>query len=99
MGRICILELTWTVESSSATRSIEHVLILMHVCENVLITCVLKKKLLTCIAFLLQTVFKKGILEKMSSNPLRRSAWKQYTFTLNEHTLRYLNELTHEVGK
>ena len=39
----------------------------------------------------------KGQLDKKPSNPLHRSVWKQYTFILNKHTLRYVNELTHEV--
>ena len=35
----------------------------------------------------------------MQSGVLNRSVWKQYTFILNKHTLRYINELTHEVGR
>ncbi|KAL5503422.1 hypothetical protein EMCRGX_G010370 [Ephydatia muelleri] len=41
-------------------------------------------------------VTMKGQLDKKPSNPLHRSVWKQYTFILNKHTLRYVNELTHE---
>ena len=46
----------------------------------------------------MQQVTKKGQLEKKPSNPLHRSVWKQYTFILNKHTLRYVNDHNNEVS-
>ena len=55
----------------------------------------LKKSLLF---IYVQPVTKKGQLEKQLSSSLHRNVWKQYTFILNKHTLRYINEVTHEVS-
>lgn len=42
-------------------------------------------------------ITKRGQLEKKPSKAFSRQVWKQYTFILDEHTLRYINDQTREV--